>query len=114
PAAAGFVGGRNYIDRGNGQIAEVRMNVNALGQPALVNIWTGKLDGRDTTVYAAVGGADLLTFLENGTKPMPVRSYKALDNGTLETINKTGMVTNNSATLAVSRDGKTMTETIKN
>ena len=37
-----------------------------------------------------------------------------LDNGSLETVNKTGMVTNNSAVLVVSRDGKTLTETIKN
>ncbi|MGB7218181.1 MAG: hypothetical protein WBD07_05185 [Vicinamibacterales bacterium] len=111
PVAAGFVGGRNYIDRGNGLIAEVRLNVNALGQPALANVWSGKLDGVATAVF---NQGDLLTFLEAGTKPMPTRAYKIVNPSTLEYTNKTGMVVNNTATLVISSDGKTLTETIKN
>jgi hypothetical protein len=111
PAAVGFVGGRNYIDRGNGLIAEVRLNVNALGAPALGNVWSGKFDGREMPVFNQ--GA-LLTFVEAGTKPMQTRTYKIVDPSTLEYTTKTGMVVNNVATLAVSRDGKTLTETIKN
>ena len=109
PAPGG--GGRNYIDRGNGLIAEVRLNVGATGAPALGNVWSGKFDGAATPVYAQ--GA-LLAFLETGMKPMPTRSYKVVDASTLEATNKTGMLVNNTATLVVARDGKTMTETVKN
>ena len=109
PAPGG--GGRNYIDRGNGLIAEVRLNVGATGAPALGNVWSGKFDGTATPVY---GQGALLTFLEAGTKSMATRSYRVVDASTLEATNRNGMVVANTATLAVAKDGKTMTETVKN
>src|SRR5882762_5312697 len=112
PVAGAGVQVRQYIDRGMGLIAEVRIVVSPTGAitAGATNVWSGKFDGTATNAY---GQGDLLTFLEAGTKPMPVRSYKVLDNNTLEATNKTGMVLNNTATIAVSRDGKTLTETIK-
>lgn len=112
PVAGAGVQVRQYIDRGMGNIAEVRIVVSPTGAitAGATNVWSGKFDGKETANY---GQGALLAFLETATKPMTVRSYKVLDNNTLETVNKTGMVLNNTATIAVSRDGKTMTETIK-
>jgi hypothetical protein len=103
---------RQYADRGMGLIAEVRWVVSPTGTitAGATNVWSGKFDGKETPAY---GLGALETFLEAGTKPMTMRSYKVLDNSSVETTNKTGMVLNNTATIAVSRDGKTMTETIK-
>jgi hypothetical protein len=113
PVAGAGVQVRQYIDRGMGLIAEVRIVVNPTGAitAGATNVWSGKFDGKEVNDF---GQGALLTFLEAGTKPMTTRSYKVLDNNTLEATNKTGMVVNNTATIAVSRDLKTMTETIKN
>jgi hypothetical protein len=112
PAAAGAAQTRNYVDRGAGLIAEVRVAVTPDGAVAFggTNVWSGKFDGVD---YPAYNLGALLTFLESSTKPMPTRSYKVVDPYTLEQTAKTGAVVNAVITTVVSRDGKTFTETVK-
>ncbi len=57
---------------------------------------------------------DLLAFLENGAKPMKTRVYKVVaDPYTMESTNKTGDKVNATVTVTVSKDGKTITETVK-
>jgi len=101
---------RQYVDRGNGLVAELRINENVPGVPALANVWSGRFDGKDAPVFNQ--GA-LLALLETGMKPMPTRAYKTVDPYTMEMTAKNGMITNQTAALAVSKDGKTLTETIK-
>jgi hypothetical protein len=111
PAAAGNAQTRQYVNRGNGVIAEVRINVNPAGAVAFNNVWLGKFDGNDAPVF---NQNDLLAFLDTGTKPMTTRSYKvAADPYTMESTNKTGDKVNATVTVMVSKDGKTITETIK-
>jgi hypothetical protein len=112
PATAGAAQTRNYIDRGTGLIAEVRVAVAPDGAVGFggTNVWSGKFDGAD---YPAYNLGDLLTFVEAGTKAMPTRSYKVVDPYTLEQTVKTGTAVNAIITTVVSRDGKTLTETVK-
>ena|ERR1700704_188385 len=111
PAAAisGFQA-RQYVDRGNGLVAELRINGNVPGVPALANVWSGKFDGKDAPVFNQ--GA-LLALIETGAKPMPMRAYKTVDPSTMEMTAKNGMAVNQTVSLTVSKDGKTLTETIK-
>ena len=111
PAATGNAQTRQYVDRGNGVVAEVRINVNPAGGVAFNNVWLGKFDGSDAPVF---NQNDLLAFLETGAKPMTTRAYKVVaDPYTMESTNKTGEKINATVTVAVSRDGKTITETVK-
>ena len=110
PAGGGAGQSRQYVDRGAGVIAEVRINISAMGTLAFGNVWSGKLDGNDAPVYTQ---ADLLAFLQAGTKPMGTRAYKVVDPYTTTQTNKTGAVVNNTVTTTVSKDGKTLTETVK-
>jgi hypothetical protein len=111
PAAviAGFQA-RQYVDRGNGLVAELRINVNPPGVPALANVWSGRFDGNAAPVFNQ--GA-VLALLETGAKPMPTRAYKTVDPYTMEMTAKNATAVNATETLVVSRDGKTLTETIK-
>jgi hypothetical protein len=113
PRPAGAVFGsqaRQYVDRGNGLVAELRINVNLPGVPGLASVWSGRFDGKDAPVFNQ--GA-LLALLETGAKPMPTRAYKTVDPYTMEMTAKTGTAVNQTVNLSVSRDGKTLTETIK-
>ena len=57
---------------------------------------------------------DLLAFLETGAKPMTTRAYKVVaDPYTMESTNKTDDKVNATVTAVLSRDGKTITETVK-
>jgi hypothetical protein len=74
-------------------------------------VWSGKFDGSDAPVF---NQNDLLAFLETGAKPKTTRSYKvAADPYTMESTNKTDDKVNATVTVVVSRDGKTITETVK-
>jgi hypothetical protein len=111
PAAAGNAQTRQYVNRGNGVIGEVRINANPAGGVAFNNVWLGKFDGVDAPVF---NQNDLLAFLETAAKPMATRAYKvAADPYTMEGTNKTGDKVNATVTVTVSRDGKTITETVK-
>jgi hypothetical protein len=111
PAPAGNAQTRRYVDRGNGVIGEVRINATPAGAVAFNSVWSGKFDGSDDPVF---NQNDLLAFLETGAKPKTTRSYKvAADPYTIESINKTDDKVNATVTVVVSRDGKTITETVK-
>jgi hypothetical protein len=110
PAGGGAGQSRQYVDRGAGVIAEIRINISPMGTLAFGNVWSGKFDGSDAPVFTQ---ADLLAFLQAGTKPMGTRAYKVVDAYTTEQTNKTGAAVNNTVTTTVSRDGKTLTETVK-
>lgn len=115
---------RQYVDRGNGVIAEIRINLVPTGVTALNNVWSGKFDGKDTPVYSQ-GRLLALVSPETAAPAAPAatpetppqvstRSYKVIDANTLEQTNKTGANITSTATVVVSGDGKTLTETVKN
>src|ERR1700674_334248 len=110
PAAAAAAQMRQYVDRGHGVIAELRMNVSSAGAVAFANVWLGKFDGSAAPVF---NQNDLLTFLETATKPMATRAYKVVDPYSMEATNKPGDRVTATVTVAVSREGKTITETVK-
>lgn len=63
------------------------------------NEWTGKFDGKD---YPVTGG-----------DPSDMRSYKMVDNNTLELTNKSGGKVTVTGRIVASADGKTRTVTTK-
>ena len=111
PNPAGNAQTRRYVDRGNGIIGEVRINANPAGAVAFNNVWLGKFDGSDASIF---NQNDLLAFLETGAKPMTTRSYKVLaDPYTMESTNKTGDKITTTVTVTLSKDGKSISETVK-
>jgi hypothetical protein len=109
-AAAAAAQMRRYVDRGNTVIAELRMNVSPAGAVAFANVWLGKFDGSNAPLF---NQNDLLTLLETAAKPLATRAYKVVDPYTMEATKETGDTVNATVTVMVSRDGKTITETVK-
>ena len=100
---------RQYLLRTDGFMVTIFSGVTAEGNPTFTQI-THKYDGKD---YAQYTQASLAEFSAKGAKT-PTNAYRAVDAYTSELTQKdsTGKITG-IRTRVVSRDGKTLTDTLK-
>jgi hypothetical protein len=100
---------RNYVSRPEGAFGMATISAGAEGIPTF-NLAILKTDGNDHPVHTA---ASLAEFLGNATPSTLTISMRMADPQTFEITNKTRGVVTATRRTTVSRDGNTLTETVK-
>jgi hypothetical protein len=99
---------RQYEDQGDGAVMHTLITVDAAQKHAEPVIAVVKYDGKEYPTYA---GGGLANRLSTGKQPLQTVAFKFVDAYTMEWTDQTNGKLIGTGTVALSRDGKTMTDT---
>jgi hypothetical protein len=98
---------RQYEDQGDGLMMHTLIMVDAVQKHAQLTLAVVKYDGKEYPTYA---GAGLANRLSTGKQPLQTVAFKVVDAYTMEWTDRTDGKLTGTGTVALSQDGKTMTD----